>query len=277
MAVSGIDGETRSRQNGLVTLEELGLPISIIGAGSIGSFTALALAKLGCSSIRVYDHDVVEPQNIGCQLYGEKHLKQNKAEALSSIISELAGVRLKWIGEKWTKNDVSRIVVCAVDSQEERRKIWKVLQNNQHIGLFIDGRMGGELMAVYCVDMANQDDMKRYEKVLAKKVEPIACSERSIVYNTFGIASIIAKNIKSYVKGQEYPYEVIFDYATLSMITSETRPYPNASSFRGLNEMSSLYDELIAPADLPRTHVRQIERYEGVFIDDLETPPGGDS
>lgn len=217
----GIDEESRSRHSGLVTLEELDLPVTIIGAGSIGSFATLALAKMGCADLTVYDDDEVEIQNIGCQIYGEDHVGSRKSFSCADIVRLLTGIKVQHRQHRWSKNDGARVVVCAVDSNDERKRIWKVLQESDVVQLFIDGRMGGELMGVYVVDMTDTDRMKAYDRVLGRKVDPLPCSERSIVYNTFGISAIIARHLKEFVKGQEVPFETIMDYSSLYLMKSE--------------------------------------------------------
>ena len=63
--------------------------VLLVGAGTIGSYTALALTKAGFS-LCIYDPDKVEAGNVGVQLYGVGHLKKAKTDALySSLIGSL--------------------------------------------------------------------------------------------------------------------------------------------------------------------------------------------
>jgi len=45
------------RQTNLVKPEELDFPILLIGCGGIGSWTLLALRKMGCSNVAVVEFD----------------------------------------------------------------------------------------------------------------------------------------------------------------------------------------------------------------------------
>jgi len=56
------------RQMNIVPPEKLSFPITVIGAGAIGSATVVTLAKMGCSDITVWDSDTLEDLNIPNQL-----------------------------------------------------------------------------------------------------------------------------------------------------------------------------------------------------------------
>ena len=65
-----MDMTTRfQRQLDLANPAQLKVPITILGAGAVGSFTTLTLAKLGCSSLTVYDPDTVEVHNLPNQYF----------------------------------------------------------------------------------------------------------------------------------------------------------------------------------------------------------------
>src|SRR5207244_2983363 len=82
------------RQLDLITPGELKLPITVVGAGGIGSPTALALAKMGCSRLTVYDPDLVEPHNLPNQFYRLKDSARPKVEALRDLIRSFTGLEI---------------------------------------------------------------------------------------------------------------------------------------------------------------------------------------
>jgi len=57
------------RQLDIVSSEELDFPITLIGCGGIGSPVAMALVKMGCGQISLYDPDCVEAHNLPNQMY----------------------------------------------------------------------------------------------------------------------------------------------------------------------------------------------------------------
>src|SRR3989338_2586038 len=57
--------------------------VCIIGCGSLGSSTALAMAKIGIPKLTLVDRDFVEPENLATQQYTEPQIGLPKAIALS--------------------------------------------------------------------------------------------------------------------------------------------------------------------------------------------------
>ena len=80
--------ERYKRQYDFVKFDELKLPIHVIGAGGVGSWTALLLAKMGCQDITVYDMDEVEDHNVASQFYSEDQLGMNKLDALKENVKK---------------------------------------------------------------------------------------------------------------------------------------------------------------------------------------------
>lgn len=212
--------DTRSRHSGIVGIKDLELPITIIGAGSVGSFTALSLTKMGCSNVSVYDYDVVEKQNVGCQFYGEGDVGKPKVEELNNYIWHHCGVEMTTTQDKWKTNehDESKIIICAVDTMEDRREIWEKLKEDYNVVYYIDARMGGELMRIHTVDMTDPESIKQYARTLDAKPAPIACSERSIVYNVFFIAGFITNQVKRIVRKQPLSNSITFDIASDNLL-----------------------------------------------------------
>src|ERR1035437_8583029 len=139
-----MDNNFHIRQLGLINPEKLKMPIAIIGAGSIGGWTALALLKLGCSDVTVFDFDSVEEHNVGSQIYTMADIGELKTDALKNRLSHLVDAELKVINQRWSPGvDLSdyKIVISAVDNMESRTDIFANLITNN--GLYIDGRMGG--------------------------------------------------------------------------------------------------------------------------------------
>ena len=73
--------------------------------------------------------------------------------------------------------------------------------------------MAGNALEVYTVRSEAEDDRKLYEKTLFAEGEeiPVPCSERSVVYNVFCVASFITDLVAKYANGEELPRELIMD------------------------------------------------------------------
>src|SRR5207244_2270936 len=83
--VSAPDAATRFwRQLDLLPLERLDVPVTVIGAGAVGSFVTLTLAKMGLRDLTVFDDDVVDVHNLPNQFYRLTDLGRPKVEALQA-------------------------------------------------------------------------------------------------------------------------------------------------------------------------------------------------
>jgi hypothetical protein len=210
------------RQSDLVKPEELSMPILIIGVGGIGSWASLALSKMGCSSLTLVDPDVVETHNIASQFYKESDIKEYKVEALAHSLYEFTGMSSNFIHTTWQEffkhhpdiNLCDYTVICALDSLDERKKLFKHLRSGILPGLFIDARMGGEILRVFSLEDNNIESYVRYQKKLDNrktKVHKEPCTARAISYNTFMSAAVIANLVKKHAKKQDLPFEVTVD------------------------------------------------------------------
>jgi len=216
-----------SRQLDFVKPSELDIPIWIIGAGGIGSWTTLALSKMGCNNLVVFDHDKVELHNTPSQLYTSDQIGQMKTAALKETILKLTGQNIISVSTKFEDWDIQqtvnpKIIINAVDSLEARRSIWAMLKNVKPMpfDVFIDARMAGEFLRILCVSPLNDYSLNQYEKGLNSIVKPHEeiCTARSIVYNVFSCAGIIANYVKRYVKGEPIEPQTQLDLSVMQFI-----------------------------------------------------------
>jgi hypothetical protein len=210
------------RQASIVRPEALKRPISIIGAGGIGSPTALALAKMGCSKIRVYDFDIVEAHNLPNQFYCEGDLGRAKVDALADMAQLLAGVSLEGVRERIVDQRLSGVVITAVDTMESRKAIWRNgVRYNPQVPLYLDARMGAEVCTVYSIRPVDPDDVAFYDASLYSDAEAQEdpCTARAIIYNVFGAAALLANQVKKFATGEQSFREIHFDLKTLTLIT----------------------------------------------------------
>lgn len=199
------------RQLDIIPQSRLGFPITIIGAGGIGSPTALLLAKMGCSDITVYDFDTIEPHNLPNQFYRMDDLGQPKVQALLQIIRDFTGVEIKALNERFESQGLKGVVIVAPDNMTTRSLVWKKVKLNINIPLLVDARMGGELGSVYVVNPVHPENIREYEKSLYTDEESAQtpCTATAVIYNTFMIASVIGSVIKTYATGATPPKEGI--------------------------------------------------------------------
>ena len=169
--------------------------ITIVGAGGVGSTTALLLSKMGFTKIRVYDFDTVEQYNIGSQIYRIRDIGKPKVEALKEIIEDASGLVIDARNEKVAEVK-TQVLILAVDNIEARRE----LAEKSEYEICIDGRMGAETFNAYYF-LSEERDI--YAKTIFPQgdAEELPCTGKAIAYNTFGLGSIIAALVKKYGSG----------------------------------------------------------------------------
>jgi molybdopterin/thiamine biosynthesis adenylyltransferase len=206
------------RQTGLINPEKLAMPIAVIGAGGIGSWTTLALLKMGCQDVKTFDFDSIEEHNAGSQIYTDLDSGRPKVEILhnklyhlvdnldffSPIQGKVEKETLSWLLDR-------QIVVFGVDNIEARKEIYEGIKGTAKF--LIDGRMGGNTIQIYTVRLNNEEDCKFYEETVFPTEETleVPCSERAVVYNCFVMAGLITDIVAQKANGDDTPRELIVD------------------------------------------------------------------
>ncbi len=208
------------RQQDLVDGKKLAATsVTIIGAGAVGSFTALALAKMGVQDLTVYDHDLIEEHNLPNQFYRTLDLGLLKVEALEGMIHEHTGVTIKSEGVKYQDQPLSGVVIACPDNMQARKTVWRRVKRNVQVELFIDARMGAEVGRLYSIRPL--EDAEFYQETLYDSKEAIQepCTRRTIIYTVLGIAAFICAQVKKHVQNEPLKKEVVVDWK-LGMILS---------------------------------------------------------
>lgn len=155
--------------NKFLTTNGLKTSVLVVGAGGTGSHFLHALARmhitmvaLGHNGLHVdmIDDDIVEPHNVGRQLFGWGDVKANKAHAAIARVNRTYGTSWKAFSERmplWKCK--ANIVVTAVDNNATRHEMQKVLRVPKgglvpHMEVFEHASM---LNNYYWLDMGNED------------------------------------------------------------------------------------------------------------------------
>jgi molybdopterin/thiamine biosynthesis adenylyltransferase len=196
--------------------------VSIVGVGSIGSFTSLVLSKMGITKFVLYDFDRIEDHNIPNQFYMLKQIGGKKNEECKKLLKSF-NKNLDIITEDRVKKDtvlMTQTVISCCDNMATRRLVYELIDPRitKHL---LDARMGGEVLRIYSVDTSK--DMKQYEKTLYSddKAEKETCTSKAIIYNVAGAASLISNQIKKMLKEEDYHNEIVFDFKNMMMITKK--------------------------------------------------------
>ena len=197
-------------------LQPSALNITIVGAGGIGSWTALSLAKMGYENITVYDFDKVEEHNIGTQFYKTEDIGRDKVHALMENILGFTGTEICFVADKATEPITADVLILAVDNMKARKEISEQAQCQ----FMIDARMGGQIFNIFSV---MPYEMERYKETLFADEDGVQepCTAKAIAYNVFGIASFISNLVKRFDKGERMPFELNGDYINLKLYNTK--------------------------------------------------------
>lgn len=203
------------------------VPIVLIGAGTIGSWTALFLTKLGLNDITVFDPDIVENQNRANQVYSEGAVGAKKVQALYNEIRWNSSIDINKMEFNFPINlpmGKNIILLVTVDSMKSRLKIFEWLMTNQfNVKLFIDARTGGEVGRVFAFEPMMPSAMTEYAKTLhsdtpsaemneeVRRSSEVKCTARSIVDVSVTVAARITNTVRKYLTNKEYPFETDID------------------------------------------------------------------
>ena len=133
--------------------------VTIVGAGAVGSMTAVVLAKMGFRNLIVWDDDVVTPENLPNQFYPIKSVGMPKVLALQEIVQMFTGLDIIPMQKRWDEAEhvevikqfkETGILIMCTDNMASRKLCCEYFKDrSQFDNLFIDARMGGLVYRVY--------------------------------------------------------------------------------------------------------------------------------
>lgn len=188
-----------TRQLDVIPLKTLGAQINIIGAGAIGSWVALSLAKMGFQDITVWDHDTVSIENMNCQFYPLDEIDKPKVTALRDMVQRFTGTRIVAVQEKYTGQELDGIVISALDNMETRRLIFD--KRGPRTTWIIDPRMSLEAASMFVCNVREPSSVEQYSKHFYSDAEAVQerCTAKSTIYTANLIAGLVCKAVKDIV------------------------------------------------------------------------------
>ena len=202
------------RQRDILPWEKLqAARITVIGAGAVGSFTALSLVKMGVGAVEVYDFDTVSVENLGPQWFRVCDLGRPKVEALADQLAAFGGNVIPH-AERFLAQPVSGIVICTVDSMDARIALWRHLRKCRRVELYLDARMGAEVGKVFAIRPQDPEDCRVYQAELYPSTEALRapCTARSTIYCASGLSAFLAATVGNHLAGRRYRRELVVDF-----------------------------------------------------------------
>ena len=203
-----IDSRARTRQFDIIPESCLGTPITVVGAGAVGSWSVFALAKMGFDNIRVIDYDIIEIENMAGQLFGVGHIGLPKVDALAKIVSDFTGSVLETVNGRYQGEAYPGIVVSAVDRMDVRKAIWEAHRDRGFATkMVIDPRMGSETAMLLAMNPNDPRDVESYEKTLYTddKASHEPCTRKATTYCAIMLSGLVAKCVKDVAAKVSYP------------------------------------------------------------------------
>lgn len=190
-----VDTIERSRFKDALWFPKLGEGVIVGGAGGIGSWLSLFLARANFE-VTVYDYDKVEAHNLGGQLYRESSIERYKVDALQSIITDFAGTLINTRNEKFGANTMGHhFMLAAFDNMQARRDMFNVWKNSISYctvtPLFIDGRLEMEQLQIYCVTPDNMDEYEANHLFADHEADTVACTLKQTTHVAATIAGLM--------------------------------------------------------------------------------------
>lgn len=143
--------------------------VNVLGCGTVGSWAATCLAKAGFSNFFLCDMDIVEDVNLPSQAFGIADLGLNKAHQTKNNIVGLvdnASITVQDFALDGGEQFSTGVIISAVDDMELRKDIFQMSAKGKRDSLFIDFRMGGNLLKVWAFDPSDERRSAQYEDTL---------------------------------------------------------------------------------------------------------------
>ena len=194
-----LDRETReaalTRQLDFIPMDSLSAQINIIGAGAIGSWVALSLAKMGFVDITVWDMDEISIENMNCQFYPISHVGKLKVDVLKEMVAAFTGVKIQ-TANKYEGQPLSGIVISSLDNMATRKLVFDSRVSTTE--WIIDPRMSLEAASLATCNCQDSASVARYSKTLYSDEAAVQerCTAKSTIYTANLISGLVCKTVK---------------------------------------------------------------------------------
>lgn len=204
--------------------------VTVVGAGGIGSPTALLLSKIGIPYLTLIDDDKIEPHNLPNQFYPLSMSGQYKVSVLAKLCELFGTAEVTPVKNKVqdAKEFVQGIVVTGLDSMAAREEVWRIVKENPQVSYLVDARIGGLDIVVHSIDPHLKDDIEYYENAenatLFKDEDGVEapCTARAMMDVGFTTASIITRNVRHRITGKKVGRTITINQETLEVMKSRS-------------------------------------------------------
>lgn len=233
--------EQFTRFKGLPWFDFIDNSLIIGGAGGIGSYLALFLARAGFT-ISIYDFDMVEKVNLSGQFFKNSNIGEYKTTAVYHNVKEFSPSSTIYTITKRIDSNTKILgpyFFSAFDNMEARKNFFNVWKRNvqdcelsnenstiKNVPIFIDGRLESEQLQIFCV---TKERIKEYEEKYLfddSEVEDVACTMKQTSHVAAMIASfmtVMFTNHVTNIRYKEYVRDVPFKFEVFTPLNLISR------------------------------------------------------
>jgi len=239
-------------------------PVTVVGVGGIGSFTAFFLARAGFATTLI-DHDIIDNTNMSGQLFSSNQVLMPKVDAIKETIQNFGGTKVAiTLKQKFTRNSINQedfihpITIVGTDNMISRKEVfntWKrkylFLSDYKKDIMFVDGRLNAESFQIFCI--RNEEDAERYEKYLYddSEIPEVSCTAKQTSHYAGGIAFNITRFVTNKILiEQGLPADVPFEY-NYNEVLQQVEPAFDPLKIKGLDEIKKEQVKDVKSPDLP--------------------------
>ncbi len=210
------------------------LDIIIAGLGGTGSHVNYILCRQGYETY-IFDHDSIDIENIGSQMYSIKDIGKKKTEKAAEIAAFYDNTNYH-IFEEYTEDSlIGNIVFACFDSMSARKLIFEKWVNYQlsktpehrkenpnEVNIYLEGRMSAENIQVFSVKTLKEIEVYKTTLFDDNEIEPLPCSYKATCQTGTMIGSLMSMiflnhvaNKNTGIKIRETPFCIKYDNASM--------------------------------------------------------------
>jgi len=177
---------------------ESGGTVLIVGLGMLGSHIAELLARLGID-LQLCDFDKVEAHNVSNQACGLQEIGMFKTDAMKLRLERDCGISVRAVTHAFVPSLLpARVVICAPDSNDARKEVWRHVRGCFGVELYIEVRTGPLSGRIYSIDPWDSRQVDVYEnpQIMYADADAVdrgngACQQKvSLAFTGYAIASL---------------------------------------------------------------------------------------
>ena len=208
-----------SRQEDLVPQDKLrNIYASVIGVGATGRQVALQLAAIGIQHLYLYDHDLVDPNNVTTQCYRAADIGKAKVKVMAKDIRAIdSEIDLHTFPRKYAMSDfLGDVCFCCVDGITTRGAIWQDFpKDNQH--LWLDSRVGGETVRI--LSAVDATGRAHYPETIFTPDEGATgrCTTQMTIYIANIAAGLLVATFSKWLRGITPDPDIVLNVSAMEM------------------------------------------------------------